>query len=124
MIIKLSPVRSDSRISISVNGNTISINEEVFDFSPLQDGDTLPRAAIDSPWFADDVKRIDGVLQVELVFPHGAYADEAARFPVPITVIQDGPVQLPDSGHDVPLPEFSGPVVEQEPVEEESHEHD
>ncbi|EHN65123.1 Uncharacterised protein [Comamonas testosteroni] len=124
MIINLSPVRSDSRISVSVNGNAISINEEVFDFSPLQDGDTLPRQAINSPWFADDVKRIDGVLQVELVFPHGAYADEAARFPVPITVIQDGPVQLPDGGHDAPLPEFSGPVIETEPVEEESHEHD
>ena len=95
---------------------------EVFDFSPLQDGDTLPRQAINSPWFADDVKRIDGVLHVKLVFPHGAYAGEAARFPAPITVIQDGPVQLPDSGHDAP-PVFSGPVVEVEPVEEESHEH-
>lgn len=124
MIIKLSPVRSDSRIFISVNGNTIFINEEPFDFSQLQDGETLPRAAIDSPWFADDVKRIDGVLHVALVLPHGAYADEAARFPEPITVIQDGPVQLPDSGHDAPQPVFSGPVVEQEPVEEGSHEQD
>lgn len=124
MLINLSPVRSDSRISISMNGNTISINEEVFDFSPLQDGDTLPRSAIDSPWFAGDVKRVDGVLHVELVFPHGAYADEAARFPVPITVTQDGPVQLPDSGHDAPQPVSSGPAVEPEPVEEESHEQD
>ena len=124
MIIKLSPLRSDSRISVSVNVNTISINGDVFDFSPLQEGDTLPRQAIDSPWFAGDVKRIDGVLHVELLFPHGAYASEAARFPVPITVIQDGPVQLPDSGHDAPLPAFSGPVVEPEPVEEGSHEHD
>ncbi|WP_193752292.1 hypothetical protein [Comamonas testosteroni] len=107
-------------ISVSVSGNTISINEEVFDFSPLHDGDTLPRAAIDSPWFAGDVTRVDGVLHVSLVFPHGAYAGEAACFPVPITVIQDGPVQLPDSGHDAPLPEFSGPVVEPDPVQEES----
>ena len=127
MIINLSPLRSDSRISVSVNGNTISINEEVFDFSPLQDGDTLPSAAIDSPWFAGDVKRIDGVLQVELLFPHGAYAGDAARFPESIKVIQDGPVQLPDSGHDAPQPVFSGPVVEPEPVEQqpvegESHE--
>ena len=124
MIINLSPVRSDSRIFVAVNGNAISINGDVFDFSPLQEGDTLPRQAIDSPWFAGDVKRVDGVLHVELVFPHGAYADEAARFPEPITVIQDGPVQLPDSGHDAPQPAFSGPVVEPEPVEEGSHEHD
>ncbi len=124
MIINLSPVRSDSRIFVAVNGNAISINGDVFDFSPLQEGDTLPRQAIDSPWFAGDVKRVDGVLHVALVFPHGAYADEAACFPVPITVIQDGPVQLPDSGHDAPQPVFSGPVVELEPVEEESHEQD
>ncbi len=124
MIIKLSPVRRDSRISVSVNGNTISINEEVFDFSPLQDGDTLPRAAIDSPWFAGDVTRVDGVLHVSLMFPHGAYAGEAARFPMPIEVVEDGPIQLPDSGHDAPQPEFSGPVVEQEPVEDEFHEQD
>lgn len=122
MIIKLSPVRCDSSIYVSVNGNAISINDEVFDFSPLKEGDTLPHQAIDSTWFADDVKRIDGVLHVELVFPHGAYAGEAARFPVPITVIQDGPVQLPDSGHDAPTLVFSGPVVEVEPVEEESYE--
>lgn len=122
MIINLSPARSDSRISVSVNGDTISINEEPFDFSPLQDGDTLPRQAINSPWFADDVKRIDGILHVKLVFPHGAYAGEAARFPAPITVIQDGPIQLPDSGHDAPQSVFSGPVVEVEPLEEESHE--
>ncbi len=111
MIIKLSPVRSDSRISVSVNGNTISINEESFDFSPLQDGDTLPSAAIDSPWFAGDVKRIDGVLQVALVFPHGAYAGEAARFPESITVIQDGPVTLPDSGHVDPSEPVSRPEI-------------
>lgn len=122
MIINLSPMRSDSRIYVSVNGSAISINEEVFDFSPLQEGDTLPRQAIDSPWFAGDVKRIDGVLHVELMLPHGAYAGEAARFPVPITVIQDGPVQLPDSGHDAPQSVFSGPVVEVEPLKEESHE--
>lgn len=124
MLVNLSPVRSDVPISIAVNGNAISINEEVFDFSPLADGETLPRKAIDSPWFADDVKRINGVLHVALVFPHGPYADEAARFPAPLTVIQDGLVQLPDSGHDAPPPVFSGPVVEQEPVEEEPHEQD
>jgi hypothetical protein len=124
MIINLCPVRSDSRISVFVNSNTISINEKVFDFSPLHDGDTLPRAAIDSPWFAGDVTRVDGVLHVSLVFPHGAYAGEAARFPVPIAVVEDGPIQLPDSGHDAPQPVFSGLVVEQEPVEEESHEQD
>ncbi|MEF9946782.1 MAG: hypothetical protein RR800_00315 [Comamonas sp.] len=103
----------DEKISLAVKGDAILINEEVFDFSRLQDGDTLPCEAIASQWFAGDVKRVDGVLHVALVFPHGPHADDAARFPVPITVTQDGPVQLPDSGHDSPeLPLLLEPVAE------------
>ncbi|MEG0148805.1 MAG: hypothetical protein RR701_05430 [Comamonas sp.] len=113
MIIKLSPVRSDNHLVVAVNGNALLINEELFDFSQLQDGEALPRAAIDSPWFFGDVKREGGVLHVALVFPHGPEASEVARFPVPITVTQDGPVDLPPSGHVVP----ALPSLPQLPVE-------
>lgn len=124
MIINLSPVRDDSTINISVNQDVITLNGVDYDFSPLQEGDSVPASAVESPWFTGEVTRTLGEVIVTIRLPHGAYAGEAARFPVPITVIQDGPVQLPDSGHDAPLPAFSGPVVEPEPVEEESHEQD
>lgn len=119
MIINLSPVRSEAVLSVGINRDVLLINEESFDFTQLQDGETLPGSAINSQWFAGDVKRIDGVLHVSLVFPHGPYADEAARFPVPINITQDGPVLLPDSGHAVPeQPQIS------EPIPKEAHEQD
>lgn len=114
MIINLSPVRGDNHLFVEVNENAILINGDSFDFSQMQDGDTLPRDAISSPWFAGDVKRIAGVLHLTLVFPHGPHAGEAARFPASITIDRDGPVQLPESGHSAP--------PQQEPAEEEAHE--
>ena len=111
MIINLSPVRDDSALNISVNQDVITLNGVDYDFSQLQEGETLPSKAIESTWFMGDVTRTLGEVIVTIRLPHGPYAGEAARFPEPITVIQDGPVQLPDSGHDAPQPVFSGPVV-------------
>lgn len=116
MIVNLSPVRSDEFLQISKIGTNLLVNGESFDFSQLQNGETLPRNAIQSRWFAGDVKRIAGVLHVVLVFPHGPYADEAARFPMQITVTQDGPVHLPSTGHETPQ------FFVSEPAEEVTHE--
>ena len=46
MRIKLSPQRRDDWLEISKLGKSLIINGEVFDFSPMNDGDTLPRNAI------------------------------------------------------------------------------
>ena len=73
----------------------MTLNAGELDFSQLPEGATLPQSAINSPWIADDVRRIDGVLHVPLLLPLGPDASEAARFPVPIIVTQDGPVELP-----------------------------
>lgn len=104
MIIKLSPVRSDDLLSVVAEGDSLTVNGSKFDFAQLQNGEVLPRSAIQSTLFDGDVTRVDGALQVTLRFPHGPHADEAARFPVPISVTQDGPVQLPSSGHEMPMP--------------------
>ena len=95
MLINLSPVRCDEQLTISVSGDTLLLNGAAFDFTPLQDGATLPREAIDCLWIAGDVQRIDGVLQVPLLLPIAADASDAARFPAPIVVTQDGSVELP-----------------------------
>ena len=95
MRIVLFPMRRDDALAISVAGDTIKINGVDFDFSQLQPGSTLPREAIDCPWFAGDITRIDGVLQVSLVLPNGPDASHAARFPQPITITKNGPVELP-----------------------------
>lgn len=95
MQIKLSPVRAEESLSVSRQGDILTVNGEEFDFSPLPDGATLPLEAIDSDWFSGPVERIDGVLHVTLRLPHGANAPEATRFPEPITLTEDGPVSLP-----------------------------
>lgn len=95
MKIKLSPMRRDDTITLEKQGDTLIVNGESFDFSQLGDGETLPREAIESEWFAGDVSRIDGELELTITLPHGADASEAERFPVPITVTTDGPIALP-----------------------------
>ena len=95
MHISLSPLRSDETLAISRAGDTVTVNGEPFDFTALPDGATLPREAINSDWFAGPVERIDGLLHIKLALPHGANAPDETRFPAPITLTQNGPVQLP-----------------------------
>lgn len=97
MIINLSPIfSSEPALVLSVKGDALYVNGDEFDFSPLQPGYSLPADAIDSVWFAGPVsKDAHGVLTVTIRFPHPMDADESMRFPVPITVTDDGPVALP-----------------------------
>ena len=95
MNITLSPQLRNDPLEVSICGDALTLNGVELDFSQLPEGATLPRSAIDCPWVAGDVQRIDGVLQVSLLLPIAADASNAARFPQPITVTQDGPVELP-----------------------------
>lgn len=90
-----SPVRRDDRLTLRRTGDVLTINGEAFDFSALPDGATLPREAIACGWIAGDVTREDGVLHVPLILPHGASAPQETLFPVPLTLTDDGPVDLP-----------------------------
>lgn len=91
----LSPQSRSDVLTVSAKGDVLTINGVALDFSQLPNGATLPRSAIDCPWIAGDVTRIDGVLQVPMVLPNGSDASDAARFPQPITTTQNGPVELP-----------------------------
>jgi hypothetical protein len=103
MILTLSPVRMDDRLTASIAGDVLTLNGAVLDFGPLPAGALLPRPAIDCHWIAGDVTRDEaGVLTVPLVLPHGPDAPEETLFPQPITA-GDGPVILPV--YDVPAVE-------------------
>lgn len=93
--ITLSPMRRDDTLNLSRNGDTLTINGTDFDFGPLPDGATLPQEAVDCEWLAGDVERIDGDLHLALILPVGPDSDQAAKFPEPITVTRNGPVDLP-----------------------------
>jgi hypothetical protein len=95
MNITLSPQRRDDGLQVVKSGDTLTINGTAYDFSVVPDGATLPRDAVDCPWLASDVERIDGVLHLTLLLPNSATASEAARFPAPIINPADGDLELP-----------------------------
>ncbi len=114
VIIKFSPVCTDKLPileSVSIEGYAITINGEVFDFSPLEPGYELELEAIGSKLFADkSVMSTEGVLSVTLLMPYDeAMATEAIRFPEPVTVTAAGPVDIP-TDHPAPPPEI--PTIE------------
>ena len=111
MIINLLAQRNDDdQPTVTVTGDTITINGDSFDFSPLAEGSTLPSDAIDSEWIIGDVTRTDGEIVLSLLLPHGSRAPHETRFPEPITVTTDGPVELPI--YNEPLPEPEEEVIE------------
>lgn len=95
MKLLFSPQRRDDVLTLSKSGDALTINGTVYDFSPLPDGATLPREAIDCKWICGNVERINGELVIPILLPHGPDASEAARFPEPLTVTSDGEVVLP-----------------------------
>lgn len=95
MQIVFTPQRSDEALTIEKSGDVLIINGQPFDFSPLADGEVLPAEAVGSPWVLGDVTQLNGELQLMLLLPLGAEASTAARFPQPLSVQADGPVELP-----------------------------
>lgn len=108
IIITLSPVRMDAILTASASGDALTLNDVVFDFSPLPNGATLPREAVACDWLASDVTRIDGVIHLTLLLPHGPIPQDAppeaqaVTHPEPITVTTDGPIPLPSYSPEEP----------------------
>jgi hypothetical protein len=96
-------MRHAQRLDMRKSGDTLVLNDERFDFSALEEGATLPRAAIASPWIAGAVTRQDGVLHIPLILPHGPDAPHETRFAGPVTVTADGPLAVPvyDAPNDI-----------------------
>ena len=104
MQITLIPVRMDATLTLHRAGDVLTLNGVTFDFGPLPEGAMLPHAAIACDWFAGDVRRSGGELQLSLILPHGSGAPEATRYPDVILRTGDGPVDLPTWGPE-PAPE-------------------
>lgn len=95
MRIILKPIRSNRSLSIHKSGEVLTINGEVFDFSGLPDGATLPRSAIACNMLSGDVERVGGELVIPLMFPHGPNPPPAVAFPDVLIDVPDGNVELP-----------------------------
>jgi hypothetical protein len=95
MLIKLSPSRVDKELFVSKKDDVLTVNGEVFDFSPLKEGQVLPADAIKSEWFIGDVSRVDGELILTLVLPHGPNPSQNVAFPKDLANVKNGKVKLP-----------------------------
>ena len=95
MKIALNPQRRDDALTVSKQGDTLTINGEELDFSQLPDGATLPKYAVGNPFIVSDVERIDGELHLSLLLPYGRGASNAAKFPEPIINPADGELEFP-----------------------------
>jgi len=95
MRITLTPIRRNQTLTLVKTADTLTVNGELFDFSGIPEGATLPQEAIACEWLASDIERVGGQLHLALILPHGANAPPETLFPVPITLETDGPVLLP-----------------------------
>ncbi|WP_236188118.1 hypothetical protein [Pseudomonas paraglycinae] len=95
MKIILSPQRREDSLVLRKLGDQLTVNGEVFDFSRLGDGDTLPEGAIQSEWFVGDVTREQGELTLRLLLPIPAYYSPAQAYPEDLVEVPDGEVALP-----------------------------
>ncbi|MFC5736953.1 hypothetical protein [Sinirhodobacter huangdaonensis] len=89
-LITLSPMRRDDMLTVSVAGDVLVLNGEALDLGTYTADPDAPH-----DWIVGQPVQDTGVWNVTLILPHGADAPEATRFPQPIAVTADGPVQLP-----------------------------
>ena len=90
MVIKLSSTQHDNAyISISKQRDVLTINGEDFDFTQIPDGGILPKDAINSEYILSDVTRIDGEIELTVLYPYKKNTPENC-FPKPIITNEDG----------------------------------
>lgn len=95
MILHFVPLLTEEALVLYVEDDTLTVNGEVFDLSLLGEGDFIDSDAIASKWFTGKVSRVAGAINVSLRLPLAHTASEAAKFPVPMHILQDGLVELP-----------------------------
>jgi hypothetical protein len=96
MKISFSPVRTDDVLTLEkTSADRLRINGELFNFGPLNNGDTIPAGAIPCDWIIGPVERIDGAVCLTIKLPHGPSPEPWQAFPDPIIVTQDGPIDIP-----------------------------
>lgn len=121
MQINWTPLRRDQALTVTKQGDALTLNGEVVDFTDIPDGATYPLYRrrpdgeleigldgqpvrnIQCDWVVSDVERIDGEITLTLTLPHGANAPWETRFPQPVVMAGDGPVPVPL--HSIPEPD-------------------
>lgn len=115
MKINLYPVVVDEVLCVVKQGDVLTVNGEVFDFSIMGDGGELPQSAISSAWFIQEgkVSRTGGELELTLRIPLPSNYSPEQAFPEPLLSVPDGRVSFPQ-----PLPDDLGNYPELPPIPE------
>lgn len=87
--IKLSPQRRDDHLHLEKRGGSLIFNGEVIDPSAYDE------TALASQWIVGRPEPTEDGWSVTIILPHGSPAPRATRFPAPVVVSADGPVELP-----------------------------
>ena len=95
MKITLNPQRRGDTLTAAKSGETLTINGVAYDFSVIPEGATLPASAVDCEYINGDVERINSVLHISIILPHGPNPSQAVAFPAPIINPADGVLELP-----------------------------
>lgn len=93
----IDPAGSHGPLSVSWDEPTLTVNGTGYDLSLVEDGDKIKHPVLRG------VYRNGDDYEVTVRLPHGMNAPASTRFPEPITVIEDGPVELPT--YNTPEPE-------------------
>lgn len=108
MNITLSPVRMDvESFEVRKLGSSLWVNGEEFNFSPMQEGSTLPADAVLSDHFPGPVNMVDGVISLTLRIPLPGNFSQEQAFPSPLLGVQDGQVELPNPLPTDPAPDYT-----------------
>lgn len=93
MRITFSPQRRDDTLTLEkTSGDRLRINGELFNFNSLNDGDIVSN--IPSEWVTGNVTKDNGVVNITVILPHGPNPTQVQAFPKPITVTEDGPINV------------------------------
>ncbi|WP_420860195.1 hypothetical protein [Marivivens marinus] len=95
MHIELAPVRHNEPLTVEKSGDALILNGELLDLTGIAEGETVDIDEFDCKWLASAVRREAGQLYLRLVLPHGPEAGDATRYPDPLLLDSDGPVNLP-----------------------------
>lgn len=109
MILKLYPQRWDNEpYELVKSGDSLLINGEEFDFSPLTDGAEIPASAVASKWFMSKAERVGGELILIVIYPIPANYSPEQSVSIELTDVPDGPVALPQP---LPVEQWSSNMI-------------
>ncbi|CUH82634.1 hypothetical protein [Tropicibacter naphthalenivorans] len=91
----LSPTRSDAKLRLKRQGDSLIVNGKAHDFADLAIGQSRPAAGLGDWCAADPYRDADGTLVLTVRLPHGAKASKKRLYPSPIEVTKDGAIRLP-----------------------------